>query len=301
MRVLSLRDTNIVGLTESLVRNFLAHRMTTFAAALAYRALFGIFPFILLVIALLAVLRVDGVFEWLIEQAEPAPPQEAPEPLSPMVEQGREQAEPLERLIEQAKREASGGLLWLGVAVGLWSVSAVARTLIEAMNTAYEVAESRRGWKRFTLSVAFGPFLALVVIAATGLMLIGPRVIERLTDLIGLDEMFITLWAWLRLPVALFLLAVVLSLVYRFAPNVDQEYRMVVPGAALAVAAWAITSLGFSVYLANFANYSVTYGALGAAIALLFYLYLSASVVLFGAELNAAILRGLGQTKEEQE
>jgi membrane protein len=60
-------------------------------------------------------------------------------------------------------------------------------------------------------------------------------------------------------------------------------------GAALAVVLWAISSVGFSFYLANFANYGVTYGSLGAAVGLLFYLYLSASVVLLGAEVNAAL------------
>jgi membrane protein len=63
----------------------------------------------------------------------------------------------------------------------------------------------------------------------------------------------------------------------------------VVVGAAFAVALWAISSIGFSFYLANFANYGLTYGSLGAAVGLLFYLYLSASVVLLGAEVNAAI------------
>jgi membrane protein len=97
------------------------------------------------------------------------------------------------------------------------------------------------------------------------------------------------LWGWLRFPVALSLLAVVLSLVYRFGPNAKQRFRSVVLGGALAVVLWAISSVGFSFYLANFANYGVTYGSLGAAVGLLLYLYLSASVVLLGAEVNAAI------------
>ena len=95
----------------------------------------------------------------------------------------------------------------------------------------------------------------------------------------------------MRFPIALSLLAVVLSLIYRYGPNARQRFRSVIPGAALAVVLWAITSVGFSFYLATFANYGVTYGSLGAAVGLLFYLYLSASVVLFGAELNAAIYR----------
>ena len=73
--------------------------------------------------------------------------------------------------------------------------------------------------------------------------------------------------------------------------SATSRFRSVIPGAVLAVVLWAITSVGFSFYLATFANYGVTYGSLGAAVGLLFYLYLSASVVLFGAELNAAIYR----------
>jgi membrane protein len=122
-------------------------------------------------------------------------------------------------------------------------------------------------------------------------MLIGPQIIGWITGLVGLDAVFVVLWAWLRFPIALFLLALILSLVYRFAPDADQPYRFVTPGAAIAVVTWAISSLGFALYLAYFADYGATYGSLGVAIGLLFYLYLSASVVLFGAEVNAAIHR----------
>ena len=107
------------------------------------------------------------------------------------------------------------------------------------------------------------------------------------------------MWAWLRFPVALSLLAVVLSVVYRYGPDARQRFRSVVVGAALAVVLWAISSVGFSIYLANFANYGVTYGSLGAAVGLLFYLYLSASVVLLGAEVNAAIYHALPDEKLE--
>jgi membrane protein len=107
--------------------------------------------------------------------------------------------------------------------------------------------------------------------------------------LVGSDGLFVHLWGWLRFPAALFLLAVVLSVVYRFGPNAGQRLRSVVPGAALCVVLWAVSSVGFSFYLANFADYGLTYGSLGAAVGLLFYLYLCASLVLLGAELNAAI------------
>ena len=113
--------------------------------------------------------------------------------------------------------------------------------------------------------------LALMVIVSVALMLIGPQLVERIAELVGLDDLFVSLWGWLRFPVALLLLAVVLSVVYRFGPNVEQRFRSVVVGAALAVVLWAISSVGFSFYLANFADYGVTYGSLGAAVGLLFY------------------------------
>ncbi|MBV9452765.1 MAG: YihY/virulence factor BrkB family protein [Rubrobacter sp.] len=81
------------------------------------------------------------------------------------------------------------------------------------------------------------------------------------------------LWAWFRIPIALFLLTL------------------------LAVISWAAASVGFSFYLANFANYSVIYGRLGIAIALLTYLYLSAVAFLLGGEVNAAIYRGATESE----
>jgi membrane protein len=182
-------------------------------------------------------------------------------------------------------------LLLFGIALALWSVSALASILADAFNAAYGVTEIRRGWKKLVLSLASGPVIALAVIVATGLMLTGPQVVERVAEVVGLRDLFVVLWGWLRFPVALVLLGVALSVVYRYGSAERQRYRSVVLGAALAVVAWAVASVGFSIYLANFADYGVTYGSLGAAVGLLFYLYLSATIVLVGAEVNAAIRR----------
>jgi membrane protein len=173
------------------------------------------------------------------------------------------------------------------VVLALWSISALAGTLTEAFNAAYEVPESRRWWKVLLLSWAFGPVLALSVIASMGLMLIGPQLLERIAQLVGLDEVFVLLWGWLRFPVAFCLLAMVLSVLYRYGPDARQRFRTVFPGVALAIVLWAIVSVGFSYYLATFADYGVTYGSLGAAVGLLLYLNLTASVMLLGAEVNA--------------
>jgi membrane protein len=292
---MSASSPHRTGITElgyrSIHKFFFEHPMSTYGVALAYRGLFGLFPFLLILVVLAGALGLADYLERAIDQASAESSQNVPEQLQPMIEQGKDQLQSLEPMIEQAQKQAGGELLFFGVALALWSISALAGTLTEAFNAAYEVSETRRWWKMSALSLAFGPVLALVVIVSILLMLIGPDLIERIAALVGLEEVFVSLWEWLRFPIALSLLAVVLSLIYHFGPNARQRFRSVIPGAALAVVLWAITSVGFSFYLATFANYSVTYGSLGAAVGLLFYLYLCASVVLFGAELNAAIYR----------
>jgi membrane protein len=279
----------VIDLGDRSLRKFFEHRMSTYAAALAYRGLFGLFPFVLILVVLAGTL---GLADFM-EQAHTQISRQVPHQLEPVDEQSREQIQPLESMIEEAQKQAAGELLFFGIAVALWSTSALARTLTEAFNTAYEIAETRPGWKRYAHSLAFGPVLAIMAIVSVGMMLIGPQLVERIAELVGLDEMFVFLWGWLRFPVALFLLAVVLSLVYRYGPDAKLRFRTVGRGAALAVVLWAISSVGFSFYLANFANYGVTYGSLGAAVGLLFYLYLTASIVLLGAEVNAAIYHAL--------
>ena len=288
----------IVEVGRSSVKSFFEHRMAIYAEQLSYRGIFGFFPFIILVFALLAVLRMDAVFDRLIEAAMGVPPQQIPEPIEPVAEEGRAHAAFLLPLIRQAREQAGGGLLSFGLVISLWSVAAVTFTLMEALNVAYGVEETRSRHKRFAFALGFGPFLALAFIVACGLMLIGPRVAGGLAGLAGLDEAWVAFWGWLRYPASLFLLAAVLSVVYRFVPDTDRSFWSATPGAAFAVIAWPIASVGFSIYLSNFAGRGLTYGSLGTAVGLLVYLYISAWLVLLGAEMNDVVYRRYrGQTR----
>jgi membrane protein len=147
----------IVELGKRSIESFFEHRMATYAEQLSYRGLFGFFPFIILVFALLAVLQVDAVFDRLIEAAMGTPPQQILEPLEPVAEEGRTQAAFLRPLIEQAREQAGGGLLSFGIVISLWSVSAVAFTLTEALNAAYGVEETRSRRKRFAFALVLVP------------------------------------------------------------------------------------------------------------------------------------------------
>jgi membrane protein len=286
-----MRDPGRIGIVElgrrSILSFFFEHPMATYSAALAYRGLFGLFPFLLILVMLVGAIGFPDLFDRAADHAREY--RRVPGQLEPVVEPAREQIQPLLGMLDRAEKQAGSKLLFFGVGVALWSVSAVARTLTEAFNVAYSVGETRRWWIQLAVSLAFGPILALVVIVSVALLLIGPQVVRSIAELVALDELFVRLWGWLRFPVALFLLGAVLTVVYRFGPNARQRFRSVALGAALAVTLWTISSVAFAFYLANFANIGFAYGSIGAVVGLLLYLYLCAAVVLLGAELNAAI------------
>src|SRR5215212_4727717 len=260
------------------IRKYFKHdNMSSHAAALAYRALFAIVPFLALLVALAWFLGIGDFFtQWLSDQTSSA-----------LLGQT---AEVVEGWIKQSQFQTQGERLSIGIvtiSIAIWSVASGVRTLTKALNTVHEAEENRPGWKRYGLSFFYTLGLVVMVILALALLLIGPELIGKVVGLVGLDEIFVSLWTWLRLPVALVLLMLTVSIIYWAIPNVNQPYRLITPGAVLAVIVWVAASLGFSFYLTNFANYSVIYGSLGAAFALLLYFYISAAVLLLGAEVNA--------------
>ncbi len=291
-----MRGRERIGIIElgrrSILSFFFEHPMATYSAALAYRGLFGLFPFLLILVLLVGAIGLPDLFEQTAEDAQQY--RQVPGQLEPVVEPAREQLQPLLGMLERAEERAGSKLLFFGVGIALWSVSAVARTLTEAFNVAYNVDETRRWYAQLAASLAFGPILAMAMIVSVALLLIGPRLVHSVAELVDLDEVFVLLWGWLRFPVALLLLGAVLTLVYRFGPNIRQRFRSILLGAALAVTLWAISSVLFAFYLSNFATFGFAYGSIGAAVGLLLYLYLCASVVLLGAELNAAIYHSVG-------
>ena len=130
----------IVELGKRSIVNFFEHPMSTYGVALAYRGLFGLFPFLFILVVLAGALGLADYLERAIDQASSESSQNVPEQLQPMIERGKEQLQSLEPMIEQAHKRAGGELLFFGVALALWSISALAGTLTEAFNAAYEVS-----------------------------------------------------------------------------------------------------------------------------------------------------------------
>ena len=266
------------------VVKFFADDMPTHAAALAYRMLFSLFPFLIFLTTLLGFLGMPQLFEWLREQASYLLPA-----------QGMEQVNAVLRDLQAPP----GGLMSVAIAVSVWSASVGIVGTMNALNVAYDVKERRPVWKRILVSIMYTVTLAVMLIAAAAAMLSGPTLLTWIAQYVGLDALFIAVWAWLRWAVAGFLLLLVVALVYWAAPNVKLPFRVITPGAVLAVLSWVGASLAFGYYVQNFASYNKTYGSMGSVVVLLFYFFLSSAVMLFGAEVNAVLARERGEQIEE--
>ncbi|HGM5583070.1 TPA: YihY/virulence factor BrkB family protein [Pseudomonas putida] len=256
------------------VKEFLDDEMSTYASALAYQMLFSLFPFILFLIALIGFLHLPDFFSWLRLQSELVLPPQALEQVNPVIDQ-----------LQQSK----GGLLSVGIVIALWTASAGVRLMMSAMNAAYDVPEGRPVWKRIPLSIFYTIGIAGMLLAAAALMVLGPQVMEWIAAQVGLQEVIVTIWTVLRWPAIIILMMVAVALIYYVMPDVKQKFRFITPGSVLAVVVWIVASLGFAYYVKTFADYNAMYGSIGAIIVLLLYFYISAAVLLLGAEMNAVI------------
>jgi membrane protein len=254
--------------------DFIADDMTTYAAALAYQVLFSLFPFLLFLVSLLGFLNIPQFFTWLQQQAQTVLPPTAMGQVNAVIAQ---------------LQQPQGGLLSFGILAAIWTASAGVRATMNALNVAYDVEEGRPTWKRFVLSIIYTIGLAVLLIGAAALMILGPQAMQWLADQVGVGSVAVTVWTWLRWPVAVLLLILAVAAIYYVTPDVEQDFRFITPGSVIAVLVWILASLGFGYYVQNFADYSATYGSIGAIIVLLLYFFISAAVLLFGAEVNAVI------------
>lgn len=284
VRVLALRLPGMRGMRVGRVArlalvDFFVDDMGTYAAALAFHLLLALFPFIIFLLTLLTVMHMPGFLDWLLSQGRDALPAQARGPLGQALRQVR---------LHQSQH---GGLLSAGIIGALWASSAGMRSVMNAINVAYDIAESRPFWQRYALSVAFTLGLTALLIAATALLVLGPPELAHLAAHLhgGLDRVILGVWGWLRLPCALLLLMLAVALIYNVAPNCSQPFHLLTPGAVVAVVGWLSATLLFSAYTATVGHYNATYGSIAAIVVLLLYFYLSALALLLGAEINSVI------------
>jgi len=244
------------------------------AAQLAYYFILALFPALIVVVAIASFFP-RSTLQQVIATLAPFTP---PEALSLIRTQ-----------LDSILANEQGGLLTVGVLGALWSSSAALTAIIDTLNRAYDVDETRPWWKVRLLAVGLTVGLALFILTAFALVVAGPELAHLVADRLGLASAVATAWTVAQWPLVFLLVAFGVALTYYFAPDADQDWAFITPGSAVATALWLAASLGFRVYVQNFGDYNATYGALGAAVLLLVWLYVSGLAVLVGAELNSEI------------
>jgi membrane protein len=192
-------------------------------------------------------------------------------------------------ILEQAKSVAGARNTGLGLAfafslaLSLYSVSRGIASLMEGLNVAYGETEKRG----YILLKALTFALALVLVVAFIMGLVSALLLPAVFNLVHLPGWLEAIFSALRWLLMALLTVSGLSFVYRFGPSrADAKWKWITPGAGLACLLWIAASYGFSVYVANFGSYNKTFGSLAGVIILLMWLWMSAYIVLFGAELN---------------
>jgi len=189
-----------------------------------------------------------------------------------------------EQAAEVAGSTGAGFAAAAGVLLSLYGAAKGMKTLMEGMNIAYDEDEDRGFIMKNLVALALMLLSIVGVVVALGFTVVVAALIGRL----GLPEIVHTIILIGRWPVLGLLTMVGLAVLYRYGPSREEpEWRWVSVGAVVATVLWVLGSIGFSIYVANFGNYNETYGTLGGVIILLTWLWLSAFIVLLGAELNA--------------
>ncbi|QDH18036.1 YihY/virulence factor BrkB family protein [Swingsia samuiensis] len=206
----------------------------------------------------------------------------------------------IHELVSQPHTSLTIGLIF-SLFIALWSASASTKSMLSALNMAYNVDESR-GFISFQLTALITTLVTIMGAALTlALMVAAPALVDYLPDILGVQRL-LPPFDWLvsygaRLffhtlgPILMLLFVFVfVTLLYRFGPSRKaSKWRWIIPGSLIATFFWVLTSLGFSWYVAHFASYSVTYGPLGAVAAIMMWFFVSVYVVLVGAEFNASL------------
>ena len=248
-------------------------RLLTEAAGITFYSLLALFP------ALGALISIYGLF------ADPVTINEHLATLSGVIPGGG-----MDIITDQVKRitaKGSGTLGFgaiIGLATSLWSANQAMKAMVDSLNIVYDEQERRGFIRRILVTMAFTLAAILFIVLA----MVGVVAIPVVLKFIGLGGVLDTVLRLARWPVMLLAVGIFLACLYRYGPSRERaQWRWVSWGSAFAAIAWLACSFGFSWYVTNFGNYNETYGSLGAVIGFMTWIWLSSTVVLVGAELDA--------------
>ena len=257
-----------------LVQRFLRHNVGMQGAALAFYLLFMIFPLLIFVSSLLGLLQlnVDAILEALGDFLP------------------REVVSFIGVYLTYVGQNPSVKLLLFGLFFSLYFPMRATNALMRSVRIAYHLGPSRGALTQLLKTLLYTAVLIATIALTLTLMTVGDRLLLYAVENFGLPRFWALLWANLRFPVAAVAGYFALFFLYALAQDGRQPWRNIWPGTITALAAWLVLNWLYASYVQNFADYSLLYGSIGTAIALLIWLYMTAVTLIMGAEFNATLI-----------
>lgn len=279
------RYLNLTTLRRTFARA-IKRRLMGLSAEMAYNAILALFP------AVLAVLTAIGLFEDSLQST-----------FSSLVRQLSEVApHEVVELIRQFKQEItrtkSTSLFSFSFILAIWTASGAMSAAMNAFDQIHQIPPeaTRPFWKAKLISLGLTIGSILLSVLACFLVFISDWLVKMVVAQSG-ASILLTLWRLLSWPLALGIIATGCAFIYRYGPSRWTRGTPIMPGAVVAATSWAIVSALFRLYVANFGNYNKVYGAVGAVIVLLLWLYMTSLVLLLGEQLNVAVGEAMQQAR----
>lgn len=257
-----------------LIQRYFRHRVGVQSAALAFYLLFMIFPFLIFISALLGMLSLN-VTAILLVLGEFLP---------------RDVVDIVRTYLVYVGATPSPRLMLFGLFFSIWFPMRATNALMVSVRTAYHLGPPRRAVVHQLKTLLYTVVLILAIAFTLTLMTVGERLLGYAVGNFRLPLFLAELWARLRFPAAAVVGNFALFFLYALAQDGVRPWRDLWPGTLAALAAWMGLSWLYAVYVDNFSNYSLLYGSIGTVIVLMIWLYMSANVLILGAELNGTLV-----------
>jgi membrane protein len=275
-----LRSKGLMAAVKRTFKQYSVDNLGDWAAALTYYGVLSIFPGALVLVSVVGLLGPNGqnTVKDTVNQIA-----------------GNKQIEDLvNTVLNQVKGSGTASFAAIiGIVLAFWSASGYVAAFMRASNAVYDVPEGRPIWKTLPIRVGVTAVIGVMLIVSAFIVVFTGSLAKVVGQKLGFGGVAVNVWDVAKWPVLIILVSLMFAILYWASPNAKTGgFRWVSPGGIFAVVLWLVASGAFAIYLANFANYSKTYGTLGGVIAFLVWLWISNIAVLLGAELDAELERG---------
>ena len=260
------------------------------SAELAYYFFLALFPLLIFLISVLGYFAAAGaqIRTDLMANLARAVPSSA--------------SELVQKTLNEVIKARGSGKVIIGALAALWSASSGMSAIIETLNRAYHVKETRSYVRRKLTSIGLTVASAALVIVAIVLVIYGGKLADVVAAHVGIGAALVYLWKVVQWPVLLGAMLLAFALVYYYGPNLEEpHWTWISPGAAAGLVIWLAASFAVRVYLHFFNSYNSTYGSLAGVAILMLWLYVSGFALLLGGEVNSAIAHAEIETARQEE